>query len=83
MRRLKPFLVIWRDIIDHGPDWHHEGDADPRPVSVRTVGFLKSENKQHIVLARDYYDYGGKRVHGGLIAIPRGCIVSMTEVGGD
>lgn len=82
MKRLKPVLVVWRDILDHGADWHHDGDADPRPVRVSTVGYLKSETKQHIVIARDYYDLNGKRTHGGLLAIPRGCIVSVTELAG-
>ena len=82
MRRYKPVLVVWDDIVDHGADWQHEGDADPKPVRVRTVGYLKTENKTHIVIARDYYDYLGKRVHGGLLAIPRGCIVSITELAG-
>lgn len=81
MKRLNPVLVVWHDILDHGADWHHDGDADPKPVRVNTVGFLKAETKQHIVIARDYYDLAGKRAHGGLIAIPRGCIVSITELG--
>lgn len=80
MKRLKPVIVVWRDILDHGADWQHEGDADPKPVLVRTLGFLKAENKTHVVIARDYYDHLGKRVHGGLLAIPHGCIVSITEL---
>lgn len=80
MKRLKPVLVVWKDILDNGADWHHDGDVEPRPVRVNTIGFLKTETKAHIVIARDYYDLDGKRVHGGLLALPRGCIVSITDL---
>lgn len=80
MKRLKPVIVVWDDIVDGGGEWAHPETADPKPVRVRTVGFLKARNKTHIVIARDYYDQGHHRVHGGLLAIPHGCIVSVTDL---
>lgn len=81
MRRYKTVLVEWHDVFDGGAEWTHPETPDPKPVLVRTVGFLKAEAKKHITIARDYYDEGGRRVHGGLIAIPRGMIVRIVELG--
>lgn len=80
MKRLKPVLVVWRDIQDGGGDWAHTPSDDPRPVTVRTVGFLKAKNKTHILLTRDHYTSDGKTVFGGQLAIPHGVIVSITEL---
>ena len=82
MRRYKPVLVHWFDIQDGGGEWAHAPSDDPRPVTVRTVGYLKAKNKTHILVARDHYTSDGKTVYGGQLAIPHGVIqklVSLSE----
>lgn len=75
----KRILIEWADIVDGGAEWHH-GEEPLKPVLVRTVGFLVSESKKHIVVVRDYYHQDGKRVLGGRLAIPTGCIERITEL---
>lgn len=70
-KRLKPVTVEWQDILDGGGEWQ---DGLISPVLVRTSGFLLSQNKNHVVIVRDYYDQDGKRILGGQLAIPVGCI---------
>lgn len=80
--QLKPICIEWDDIFDDGSDWAgHDETAKVKPVRVKTVGYLLSENKKHIVLVRDYYDHDGKRTYGGRLAIPVGCIVRRTALG--
>ena len=43
-------------------------------MKVRSTGFLLSQNAKFLVLVRDYYDHDGKRVFGGRVAIPTGCV---------
>lgn len=77
MRPLKPVTVVWRDIFDDGPNWQ-DGSTSLNPVTVRTTGYLLSDNAKHIVLVRDYYDHNGHRTLGGRVAIPKGCIDKIT-----
>ena len=77
LKRLPAVLVDWLDILDGGSEWQ-EGTISP--VRVRTVGFLLSESRKHIVLVRDYFDMDGKRTLGGRLAIPLGCIQKMTTL---
>jgi hypothetical protein len=75
-----PVVVVWRDIFDEGPEWIHPG-ADPIvPVVVRTAAYLLCKNADFVVVARDYYDHEGARVYGGRMAIPYGCIDSITGI---
>ena len=76
IKKLKPVLVEWHDILDGGAEWQDEGEL--APVTVLTAGFLLSRGPKHIVVVRDYYDHEGKRVYGGKLAIPTGCIVKST-----
>jgi hypothetical protein len=73
LRILKPVTVVWRDIFDDGPSWQ-DGDTQLNPITVRTTGYLLSDNAKHIVIVRDYYDHQGRRTLGGRVAIPKGCI---------
>lgn len=77
LKPLRPVTVIWKDIFDDGPNWQ-DGDTHLLPVTVRTTGYLLTDNKKHIVLVRDYYDHNGKRTLGGRVAIPKGCIEKIT-----
>jgi hypothetical protein len=74
LKPLKPVLVEWSDILDGGAEWHQHDGKHLKPVRVRTVGYLMHVNKKHIVIVRDYYDSEGKRILGGRLAIPVGCI---------
>lgn len=78
LKKLKPVLVEWRDILDGGSEWHDDGEI--APVTVMTVGFLLSKRPEHIVIIRDYYDQDGKRTLGGRLAIPVGCVVKITNL---
>lgn len=72
-------LIEWSDIVDGGGEWHH-GEEPLKPVLVRTIGFVLSKTKKHIVVARDYYFQDGKRVLGGRLAIPLGCVERITPL---
>lgn len=73
-----PVVVVWRDILDEGSEWIHP-DSDPIvPVVVRTAAYLLYKTPEFVVIARDYYDHDGSRVYGGRMAIPYGCIDSIT-----
>jgi hypothetical protein len=79
LKRLKPVLVEWLDILDGGPEWH-ENELPLNPVRVKTIGYLWSEGRKHIVVVRDYYDLDGKRTLGGRLAIPKGCIQKLVPL---
>lgn len=79
LKKLKPVLVEWLDILDGGGEWQPP-HTTPSPVKVRTVGYLYKSNKKHIVLIRDYFDLDGHRTIGGALAIPFGCIVKITNL---
>lgn len=75
LKPLKPVLVEWSDILDGGAEWHEHDVKHPlKPVRVKTIGYLLSVSKKHIVIVRDYFDHDGKRTLGGRLAIPCGCI---------
>lgn len=78
LKKLKPVLVEWHDILDGGAEWQDESEL--APVTVLTAGFLLTKGLKHIVVVRDYYDHDGKRVYGGKLAIPVGCIVKTTPL---
>lgn len=79
LKKLKPVLVEWHDILDGGSEWNEEHELEP--VTVLTAGFLLSRGQKHIVIVRDYYDHEEKRTLGGRLAIPVGCIVRIQNLG--
>jgi hypothetical protein len=79
LKPLRAVMVEWHDILDGGGEWHDDGDL--APVTVSTVGYLVSKGPKHIVVVRDYYDHDNKRVFGGKLAIPVGCIVRIVNLG--
>lgn len=79
LKKLKPVLVEWSDILDGGADWSDDHELDP--VTVLTAGFLLSKSQTRVVIVRDYYDHDGKRTLGGRLAIPVGCIVRIQNLG--
>jgi hypothetical protein len=79
LKKLRPVLVEWSDILDGGADWSDEHELDP--VTVLTAGFLLSKSQTRVVIVRDYFDNDGKRTLGGRLAIPVGCIVRIQNLG--
>lgn len=79
LKKLRPVLVEWRDILDGGADWSDEHELEP--VTVFTTGFLLSKGQQHLVIVRDYYDHDGKRTFGGRLSIPVGTVVRIQSLG--
>jgi hypothetical protein len=79
IKKLKPVLVEWSDIIDGGAEW--SDDHELEPVTVLTAGFLLSKGPKHIVVVRDYFDHEEKRTLGGRLSIPVGCIVRIQNLG--
>ena len=72
--------VVWKDVIDDTNEWQH-GPPTLEPVAVTTVGILYEKKKDHILIVRDLYiDDNGGPVTGGRVAIPKGMIVSITEL---
>lgn len=72
--------VIWKDVLDDSNEWQH-GPPTLEPVAVTTVGILYEKKKDHILIIRDLYiDDNGEPVTGGRVAIPKGMIVSITEL---
>ena len=81
LRPLPPVTVEWNDIFDEGSEWIHHDDKPTKPVKVRSTGYLLSQNGKFLVLVRDYYDHDGKRVFGGRVAIPVGCVDKIRYLG--
>jgi hypothetical protein len=78
LKKLKPVLVEWQDIIDGGGEW--SDDHELEPVTVFTAGFLLSKGQKHIVIVRDYYDHEEKRTFGGRLSIPVGTVVRIQNL---
>lgn len=68
-------------MIEDVAEWKH-GEPEIAPVLVLTVGILYAKKKDHIIVIRDLYQDqdNGDPVTGGRIAIPKGMIVSVTEL---
>jgi hypothetical protein len=79
LKKLKPVLVEWSDILDGGAEW--SDDHELEPVTVFTAGFLLSKGQKHIVIVRDYFDHDGKRTLGGRLSIPVGTVVRIQNLG--
>jgi hypothetical protein len=79
LKKLRPVIVEWSDILDGGSDWSEEHELEP--VTVLTAGFMLSKGQKHIVVVRDYYDHDGKRTLGGRLAIPAGAVVRIQSLG--
>jgi hypothetical protein len=79
LKKLKPVLIEWQDIIDGGGEW--SDDHELEPVTVFTAGFLLSKGQKHIVIVRDYYDHEEKRTFGGRLSIPVGTVVRIQNLG--
>lgn len=78
---MKRVEVIWRDITsDDG--WHTPDEAD-KFISddegvVCHIGYLYEEDENQLVLIDSYFK--NKDLFGGIHKIPKGCIVSITEI---
>lgn len=78
---MKRVEVKWRDIrSDDG--WHDANDMDDfvseNNSVVTQLGYLVEDDEEQIVLLDSYFL--DKQLFGGIHKIPKGCVISMTEI---
>ena len=73
---MKKVLIEWVDSnILHG--WQMDGEAPCDLARCESLGYVKGEDDNKIVLSQTKSDYGA---HMGVLAIPKGCIKSIKEL---
>ena len=73
---MKKVLVEWVDSnILHG--WQMEGEIPCDLANCESIGYLKNEDTEKVVLSQTQSNYGA---HMGVLAIPKGCITSIKEL---
>lgn len=78
---MKKVLVTWKDITSD--DGWHDADSIDKFVSdeeniALQIGFLYEEDENQIVLLDSYFL--NKDLFGTIHKIPRGCVISVTEL---
>lgn len=79
---MKKVEVVWKDITsDDG--WRDSDELDEfvhEDNTVRQLGYLYEDDQDDdkIILLDSYFDH--KKLFGGVHKIPRGCIISITEL---
>lgn len=82
---LRPVKVVWID-SKAWPEWENAEvaveTAQKNPLTCVTVGVLVSDEEDRIILAQSF-SYNGPDVYNmaGVLAIPKGVIQSMYELG--
>ena len=77
---MKRVEVIWIDIMSEG-GWHTQNRLDQfitQRNPVVQLGYLYEEDEHQIVLLDSYFE--DKTLYGGIHTIPKGCIISVTEI---
>jgi hypothetical protein len=79
---VKLVLVKWKDITSHD-GWHklsalEQFITDDDGTLVNQIGFLYEQDENQIVLVDSYFE--DLSLYGGIHKIPRGCIVSISEL---
>ena len=73
---MKRVEINWVDSnIFHG--WQLEGEQSCGLAVCKSLGYIKSEDDEKIVLTQTQSSYGA---HMGVLAIPKGCIKSIKEM---
>lgn len=77
-----PALVRWVDSCDIGPATWLEpevlSDETVSPVTIVSVGWLLSRNKERLVLSLSVAEHGDVR---GAFTIPSSCVVEVVKLG--
>ena len=71
-------LVTWDDAAELNLGWMDESEVIARPMLVRTVGFLITKNKQHVIVASTIGDFAHCHAQ---FQIPRKMVVSIDIIG--
>ena len=79
---MKRVIVVWRDITA-SLDWHTQNKLDSFITDdvenlVHQIGYLYEEDEHQIVLLDSYFQ--DKSKFGTIHKLPKGCIISITEV---
>jgi hypothetical protein len=79
---MKKVEIVWIDIVS-ADGWKDQNKLDKfitnsRHNRVCQIGYLYEEDEDQVVLLDSYFIE--KDTYGGIHVIPRGCIVSITEL---
>lgn len=73
---MKKVLIEWVDSnILHG--WQMEGEFPCSLAECETIGYIKDEDEDKIVVTQTVSSYGANM---GVLAIPMGCVKSVKEL---
>ena len=73
---MKVKLIHWVD----SSMIHEQTDYLPRPQEIHSVGWVATENDNHIMLVRDHHWGPNSDPWRGSIAIPRSCILYEVDI---
>lgn len=70
-------LVCWEDITSAYEGAWFDLEADLRPATVYTVGWLIRETDKHLILAGTIGEHSGDVEYSGDTLIPKGCAIDV------
>ena len=72
-------LVTWLDAKDGQTGWHSLDDIEKEKLATcYSVGWLMVRNNEKVIIMADYSEFEGDKEGGRHIAIPNGCVKSVT-----
>jgi len=80
---MKRVEVVWRDITYKDVGWIHRNDIedfinDGKENIITQLGYIYRETDQLLILTDSYCM--DERTYGTIHKIPKGCIISVTEI---
>ena len=78
-RKLRPWLVVWRDAYSPDATWMTADDLGD-PVIVSTIGYIIDGPKGYVTVADSSYKTGGRRWYGGVTVIPKAMVVKRRRL---
>ena len=70
----RPCEVSWTDAQGVGGWHHHEVAASSKPLVVKSIGYMVTNSRKHIVIAQSMDGFDGV---GDFLVIPRACLVKV------
>ena len=71
--------ILWNDSVSQSK-WHSLAES-PNVAQIRSRGWLVKGDKKQVVVSATYGDYNGNSDDlAETTAIPRGCIISITDL---